>query len=140
MLVPAAVQSEQGRYLLGAVTSPRGCSLVLYSRTHVRTWTQAHAQEGIANRLLRASSQGAMLPFRHGAAPLMSSRANQGTAPRPWPAKKAIPKAPSHITAYCSPVRSRLSLTVREAAGDVASVAALRDRCPAWSHSVDPFG
>ncbi|KAK1246800.1 hypothetical protein MKX08_000602 [Trichoderma sp. CBMAI-0020] len=63
------------------------------------------------------------------------SRANQDTAPRPWPAARNDSKGSGRTTAYCSPVRSRLSLAVREAAGDVASVAALRDRCPAWSHT-----
>lgn len=137
MLVPAAVQSEQGRCLLGAVTGPRGCSASVQPevQVHVCAWIQAHAREGIANRLLRASGQGAVL--LSGMAQLRPQCLGPTKAPRPDPGRQreTIPKAPGRITAYCSPVRSRLSLAVRDAAGDVASVAALRDRCPAWSHT-----
>lgn len=139
MLVPAAVQSEQGRYLLGAVNRRVG-ALLVYSRTYTSTYLDTgtrsgrHREQAFAGFWSR--SHASFSAWRSSAHKCLGPT----KAPRPDPGRQRNnSKGSKPYNRVLQPRQSRLSLAVREAAGDVASVAALRDRCPAGSHSVDPF-
>lgn len=85
MLVPAVAQSQRSKYLLGAVTSPRGCytSVQLRCAVHIQAhvdWPQRNAQEGIANRLCQLLVGELSFPFGMAQLRPRVSRTNQGGA------------------------------------------------------------